>query len=210
LFVLAIFSILTIVTVYNYGDFNDNIVLTNLAYEVSLEIRQAQFYALGVRSSGETMSREAEFNIRRGIFFDLDQDGGNTTLATFSDPINEADSNSNYWCDQLDSSEDCILANCGIGNSECDQTLSLTRGIVIEDVCYGASTDLFSNGACINSTASAAAISFQRPNPDAYIRVNGGSTADNIGLILKAPNNSRRGVVVGSTGQITVENLNEE
>lgn len=50
--VLGIFAVLTSVVVYKYRDFNNSIILTNVAYEVGLLVRQAQVYGLSVKGSG--------------------------------------------------------------------------------------------------------------------------------------------------------------
>lgn len=52
--VLSIFSILTGVVLFNYGDFSSSLTMQNLADDIALTIRRAQSYAIGVRgSSGE-------------------------------------------------------------------------------------------------------------------------------------------------------------
>ncbi|HEY0907941.1 MAG TPA: prepilin-type N-terminal cleavage/methylation domain-containing protein [Candidatus Paceibacterota bacterium] len=51
---IGIFSLITVLAVFNNAQFNSSVLLTNLAYEVALSVRQAQVYGVTVRrdSSG--------------------------------------------------------------------------------------------------------------------------------------------------------------
>ena len=49
---IAIFTVITTVSVFSNSQFNGGILLTNLAYEMALTIRQAQFYGITVRQGG--------------------------------------------------------------------------------------------------------------------------------------------------------------
>lgn len=44
--VIAIFGIMTAIVVFNYSDFSNQVVLTNMAYEVALTAREAQVYGI--------------------------------------------------------------------------------------------------------------------------------------------------------------------
>lgn len=48
---VAIFTLITTVAVFNNAQFNGNVILSNLAYEVALSVRQAQFYGITVKQS---------------------------------------------------------------------------------------------------------------------------------------------------------------
>ena len=48
---VAIFTMITTTAVFNNAQFNGNVLLTNLAYEVALSVRQAQFYGITVKQS---------------------------------------------------------------------------------------------------------------------------------------------------------------
>ena len=79
---LAIFTVITGVVLTRYKDFSGGIILSNLAYEVAITIRQAQVYGLSVKNAGSS-----NFNIPYGIhlpgpvsnsfvlFADVDNDG---------------------------------------------------------------------------------------------------------------------------------------
>ena len=63
---IGIFSVITSVAVYNNAQFNSSILLTNLAYEIALSIRQAQVYGITVRKDSAD-----NFNSAYGIHFNL-------------------------------------------------------------------------------------------------------------------------------------------
>lgn len=79
---ITIFTIITGVILINNQQFNGGIVLTNLAYEVALTIRQAQVYGLGAKGSGGTFSSAYgvfldDTKLKEIVFF-IDLDGNKT------------------------------------------------------------------------------------------------------------------------------------
>ncbi len=55
LIVIAIFTIITTIALFDQGKLNSDVLLTNLAYDVALTAREAQSYGVGVRySEGNT------------------------------------------------------------------------------------------------------------------------------------------------------------
>ncbi len=110
LMVLAIFGIITSVVVFNYGKFNNQITLTNLAYEIAMQIREAQASGFGVRGNAN------KFDGSYGIHFEK---GSNTfTIFTDSSPANGICLN----CD-----------TCTVGG-ECQKIISLPRQMTISDI----------------------------------------------------------------------------
>lgn len=69
--VIAIFAIISSIAMFNQGKLSSNVLLTNMAYEVGLAIREAQVYGIGVRS--EDPSGTA-FNGQFGAHFDINND----------------------------------------------------------------------------------------------------------------------------------------
>lgn len=102
--VIAIFGILTAIVVGNYSKFTNDAVLTNMAYEIALSIREAQTYGVAVTN------RSASFENSFGISFDTSSE---TQIYTLYE-----DKNSN---NVLDSGEDI-------------KTYTLQRSIKIIDV----------------------------------------------------------------------------
>lgn len=84
---LSIFVIVTSVVLFSQRSFNTSIVLTNLAYELSLYIRQAQVYGVSGRSAGFdnestpshgvhlSTAQENKENKKIIFFSDLNEDG---------------------------------------------------------------------------------------------------------------------------------------
>lgn len=66
LVVISIFSLISISVFYNHSKFSSRIKTENLAYEVAISIRQAQFYGLNVRGQNNV------FDVGYGVHFDKD------------------------------------------------------------------------------------------------------------------------------------------
>ncbi len=77
--VIGIMGIMTSVIIFNYGKFSSNLIVTNLAYEAALAVREAQVYGISVK---QTKSGTSNFNAAYGVWFSSG-DGQNFYL--FSD-----------------------------------------------------------------------------------------------------------------------------
>lgn len=205
--VLAIFSILTGITVYNYGRFNNNVIITNLAYEIALAVREAQVFSLGVRAADS--DSDLTFETRYGVFFDQvdssDETTGSRNFVFFAD-LNKSGS-----C-ELDpddnNSAQCSLEGCA---GECQNTKTLTRGIYIKRICVSDSGNpMDDNGNCVGGAVNAdnvpVAITFERPNPNAFVKADG-VEYKNASILLEAPNGPKRTIFVRNNGQISVDNI---
>lgn len=82
--VIAIFTVISSIAMFNQGKLSSNVLLTNMAYEVGLAVREAQVYGIGVRSedpSGTSFNGQfgAHFNMANDkqiiVFADLNNDG---------------------------------------------------------------------------------------------------------------------------------------
>lgn len=62
---IAIFTVVTTVAVFNHSQFNSGVLITNLAYEIALTVRQAQFYGITVRQGSSS-----NFDSGYGLHFD--------------------------------------------------------------------------------------------------------------------------------------------
>lgn len=71
LVVLSIATIMMTALVIQQNKWNDNLSVSTQAYELALMIRQAQFYALGVREY-QTTANIDKFNVAYGVDFDID------------------------------------------------------------------------------------------------------------------------------------------
>jgi prepilin-type N-terminal cleavage/methylation domain-containing protein len=205
LFVVGIFGILTAIVVYNYSKFDNEIILTNTTYEVALQVRQAQVYSIGVRSSGEGGSGRSDFETQFGTFIYLD--GSNQNMILFADVSGVA--HDAGVCDDT-SGDACGVIACPTGaGEECREIASLTRGVTFSAICKAsAGTNLVdvATGDCDSGATSedSVNISFQRPNPDAIID---GNTGKDVAIVLTAPGVGKRMVLVRSSGQISVQRV---
>lgn len=198
--VIGIFGIITAVVIFNYNDFNSNIIMTNLTYEVALELRQAQVYSLGVRAASVGSDRDV-FETQYGVYFNKNAGGGSSKMIFY------ADTDSNGVCDD-GAGGDCGFVACsGAPDDECREILGLTRNIEFSDLCAstGNPIDLASGTCGFGANKDEMTIRFSRPNPDALIETDGISGKANAAIVLSAPNGARRAVVVRETGQISVE-----
>jgi len=63
---IAIFTLITTMAVFNHAQFNGSVLLTNLAYEIALSVRQAQTYGISVKQTA-TFSFDSGY----GVHIDL-------------------------------------------------------------------------------------------------------------------------------------------
>lgn len=209
LIVLAIFSVLTAIVIFNYGNFNSQTIMTNMAYEVALTTRQAQVYALGVRADQTEVTDN--FDNRYGVFFTNPGEGVGKDFIFFIDRGAADDDYSGTEepgiCDGTGGADDCFECTTG---DECLERLSLTRDIYIDSILVSDSNDPFSGSTSLNQMT----VTFERPNPNAII-VDPTSTAprteyESAAVILQNSYGNRRAVIIKETGQISVETIEDE
>ena len=185
---VGIFVFMTALVVVKYGSFNDGTLLTSMAYDVALTLRDAQSYGLNVQ--GYTPSSGLQnFNNPYGIHFSS-ASGSNHQMTLFSD-----------------------LNNNGVysGNpSDVITTYTLTNGGIVSSLCVGTGPGV---SACppLNLTTGTLDITFKRPDPNAIITANSvpASTLTYAYAEIKVENASKtstRTIVVRETGEIAVQN----
>ncbi len=113
---VGIFALMTALVVIKYGNFNQSVLLTNLAYDVALTIRTAQTYGLSVKSADDAAASYTSPTYAYGV------DLGTGTNDRF---VLYADLNGNAISD----------------SGEQVSTYSIKRGAVISGVCAADSTD---------------------------------------------------------------------
>ncbi|MEK7501417.1 MAG: type II secretion system protein [Patescibacteria group bacterium] len=74
----SIFVFITALLLTKYGNFNQSVLLTNLAYDIALTIRTAQTYGLSVQKSTGSAT---QFKYAYGVHFD----GNNQSFIFFTD-----------------------------------------------------------------------------------------------------------------------------
>ena len=193
LVVLGIFALIMGIALFNQAGLNSNILLTNLAYETALAVREAQTYGIGVRAAASSTAI-ANFDKGYGAYFDTST--GQNQIVVFGD------SNSNNSYD---------------GPSELESLYQVQnqRGNKIQYICVGTEsappTSPCNAGSSLSS-GSKLSIIFKRPNPESnfYKTDAGGNTVKVIGpatiVVNTADNSNCRAIIVEVTGQIRVEN----
>jgi len=198
---IAVFTIVTGVILYNYSQFNSNVLITNYAYDVALTIRQAQVFgvAVHVRQGSNLNGSAGDFGESYGVHF--------SSLPPNNSFIFFADLNIPGHTPNIYDADAATPAN-----DESLEIHSLPGSYVFKNFCVVA------KGASAYQCSDAAAaagitpiqfldISFTRPEPDAHIKTNDpASTSAEIyrqaTICLQSPLGKRRQVVVESTGQI--------
>ena len=190
---LAIFAFMTAFLVAKYGTFNQGILLTNLAYEVALTIRNAQSYGLNVKSrpvseSGSVITNySTDFGYPYGVHFATG--AGNDTKMIFFVDIDR---------DGLYDSTTGILEPI----SESLSTYNIKRGSYISAICVPPG-----NSNNCNNTIDILDVTFKRPDPNAIIKSSLGNQDHNRAEItIRSTDGGTRKVIVRRTGQISVEN----
>ncbi len=176
--------ILTTITVYNYRNFDSGIELKNQAIEIALTIREAQVSALSSR--GSDVSDPDTFRYSYGVFFDDTHSG---SYMFFVNSI----ATSSFWFDDSDWS--CTSAS----GDECIKRYDLQTGYTISDICIP-ETD------CVTAQNDAS-VSFKRPDPEAVIRDQDGSSTNlnSVKIELSSPKGKKKYIHVTQAGQIYVE-----
>ena len=146
---IAIFAFMTALVMSKYGTFNQNTLLTNIAYDMAITVRTAQSYGLGVKSSDSTLN---VFSAPYGIHFDMAK---NDKFILF------ADKNSDTRYDTLPVDEAIT-------------TYTLTSGAKITSICLGTSlADCDPSGQNVLRSTDSLDITYKRPNPDAIFDCKG-------------------------------------
>lgn len=185
---MGIIAVITSVTLVQHNQFNETLALTNLAYEVGLSVRQAQVFGLSVREF--TGGNGVTANLY-GVHFEYNQNDPQTRVKYVLYADN--DGNKNFS-----------------GDTEIVETTTITRGNYIDKFCATRNN----NTVCSDSLADSGAgvinslsIRFDRPNPDAVIVVDNGSTEyEEAVIFLKSQDGTAtRCVIVRLTGQVSID-----
>jgi prepilin-type N-terminal cleavage/methylation domain-containing protein len=175
---IGIFAFITALVMFRHNQFNGSILLTNLAYDIALTIRQAQSYGLNVR--GAESNSGNQFSSGFGVNFSM---GNNKSFVFFSD----RNGNKSY------EPSDTIIS-----------TYSIKKGNKIKSICAGSgpSNCTSPNGNGQNGLD----IIFVRPNPEAIIKKNGNAGNDYAEIVVESPDGvTTQKIVVRKTGQISIE-----
>jgi prepilin-type N-terminal cleavage/methylation domain-containing protein len=186
--VIAIVGVLTFMVLGNYNAFGGQTILRALAYDMALSLREAQTFGVSVRRS-----EASTFSSGYGIHYDT----SNATVYTLfadsyvqSSGVSVAASSAGGDGLYLDPREEVRLYR--IGNGYKIKQLCVTTS---SEVCYPVG----------GGTPHTLDILFRRPEPDAQIRLDGGSPVRSARIELTSPRGNLRSIVVEITGQISVQ-----
>lgn len=180
---VSIFIIMTTLLVAKYGNFNENVLLTNLAYDVAITLRTAQTYGLSVRTTDT-----ATFTNAYGVNFDSININNSKVIFFVDSTVNS----------KFDSSQ-----------GETIDTYAIKRGAIISDVCE---IDQYKVCESNGNQFKVLNVTYKRPDPNAQIclSINSNSTTgDKCGvkyakITLKGRDGGLRYITVRENGQISV------
>jgi len=210
LVVAGIFAVLTSIVVFKYGDFTSNMLVTNMAYEIALEVRQAQVFGVGARVSDDGTGT-ANFSFPYGVFINMnDGSTGNPSLyetkkIQFFVDRNESNEDGYGKC-----SDDNGAGTCDCVTDECIEQVTLQRNIKITEIrtsAYGSDEEV-----CEATDVPQIAITFKRPSPEARIerQATGEDQYTFVQIKVEAPGSrvNPSYVLVRQSGQISVSDDN--
>jgi len=184
-----------------YGNFNQNILLTNLVYETAMQIRTTQNYGISTKgvdaastgcspSSGSSMS----FMCAYGIAFSKNTTSSeNTRFQIFADGVSGGQTTGDYiLTTQVPSAPDVLIS-----------TYYLKRGAIISGLVG------CDNSACTASTSyNKIFIAFKRPDPEAIItgKISAAtSSLTYVKITIQGTDGTTRAITVRKNGQISVD-----
>ena len=177
---VSIFSIITSIVLVNNNQFNNSVIINNLAYEVALSIRQAQSFGLNVKE----VPGSGDFESGYGVYFDTNSPD---TFLLFADTKTTGLGNKNLY--DSGSTNDLII-----------ETFSITHGNTISSLC---GTKIVNGKEDCTEDIS---IVFNRPDPEANMKAKKGLTEfSEMRVTLVSPSGAERIVQIESTGQISIQ-----
>ncbi len=193
---VSIFALMTAFFISKYGTFNQNILLTNLAYDVALTLRNAQSYGLNVKSAPKVdnngyitqnyadVTNTNAFLNAYGVNFDK---SANTQIIFYTD------STANRFYD-------------GSASGELISAYTLQRNSTISDICVGSGpSDCLVKPTRLD-------ITYKRPTPNAKIIADGTVQFQDeytyAEITLMGSDGSLKKIEARATGQIGVCDLN--
>jgi prepilin-type N-terminal cleavage/methylation domain-containing protein len=217
LVVLSIFAIISMTVAFNYGNYKSTTSTNVLAQNVALSIREAQGYAMGVKSAYVDGS-----NIfpGYGVHFNPSASGlisgSSKSFILFADipPDDVTPANLEYDFPQGNGEDESRCDGSVLGNNnECISVNTISGGDKIVGVCANISPNMM----CDNNQYSPEGsldILFRRPNPDARFcyrqdpdQVNCSTGVSAAGVVVQSESDPGilKQIIVWNTGQISVK-----
>ncbi len=196
LVVIAIIGVITAVTIFNHGDLSDQLQLRHSADVLSLKLREAQAFGLGVREADNppgSLEDDQKFQVSYGVYLNVNT--SNTAFVYFIDLPESGsfsgDDKYNFGSDPFDCSED-----------ECISVVQVGSGNVIQGVEYTKDD----GSSWLDVTNNDVSVTFARPDPFADIFVEGESgEIDELKITLVSPKDRTIDVSIAKEGKVSVE-----
>lgn len=186
----SIFVIMTALMVAKFGNLNQGVLLTNLAYDVALTIRTAQTYGVSVQGTALLQQIGVTPSNIFSYAYGVNLVKGDTQMTLFVDSynVNQSTGEGNHIFDSANNLEGGII-------------YYIKRGAKIAGFCKLENCSFDPNA----TSPSRVDITFLRPNPDAVICVDGDCSANYVRIFVQATDRTTRSVTVRQTGQISVD-----
>lgn len=207
---VTIMMIMTGVVFFNYGKFNESMLMNQVAYDLSLTIRQAQVYGVAAKEGvgdvqGNNINLEnigsRNFENSYGVHFEKDKDH----FFLFIDVPSVQDADGNWIGNGK--------YNIADGDAEL-QKYFFPRDIKIWKLCFDVINPDNPNNCIDGDDASGQKaqildVTFTRPDPEAKIKLSvPDEPADSVDIYLQnVGGDITKKVVVYSTGQISVQSV---
>ncbi len=186
--VVGIFTLIMAVALWNQRELSNSVLITNLAYEIALAVREAQAYGIGVRAD-VAAKNSTDFRSAFGIYANINTP---EQLILFQDK----NGNMQY---EANGGETFVVYN-----------FKNQRGNKMKTICAAHAFSIHGPCTAVSSTKlNEVTILFKRPNPEAsfFAPQTQLATKGSVVIVLNTPaNNNCRAVVVETTGQIHIEN----
>jgi Tfp pilus assembly protein FimT len=185
--VITIVAVISVLVLARYGQFNGQVLLRNLAYDIALSVRQAQVYTISGKAGSTTNG------VQYGVYF--------RKVSTITQYTLFGDNNGNG---AYDAGEEVEVLTVRSGYSIKDFCGDPASGV--SDCANGVATTAYPS---VNSSLSSMTIMFKRPDPDAYIKVVGTAPLatgyKQARIIARSPTGDTRTITISITGQIAIE-----
>jgi len=204
LVVIAILGIISSIILFNYSGFNSGVSLDNLSQDIALNMRKAQFGAIGVK--GINIGGTTVFP-GYGVHFQIPSSPNpNLALGSAKSFVFFADTSGDKTYNQ--STSTCNETNLLPGN-ECMDVITITTLDQISAICLNDDPSQ-----CYGADKSPTLdIVFTRPDPDAHFYFCSSTTncrrdISSVSIKVKSPKvDVIREIVVRTTGQISVDSI---
>ena len=192
--VLGIIAIVTSIVLSSQSRFGGSVLLTNLAYDIAVTIRQAQSYGISVRQFAPA-STSSTFDLGYGVHV---RAANPSMFLIFADVRDDK-----KYDTRFDTGQACI------SDSECVRLFRIEQGNYIKKFCATRLADGVSECSDNGTRLTSLDITFKRPNPDAHFVTNinpdGSYRYKNATIFIANPAGVTREIHVARTGQIYVQ-----